>query len=127
MVTLGSDTTLSRVQDLWARVLEHIRGSIQPKQFDLWFRRIRVVDLDDQHITLEVPNRFFRDWVRSFYLTSIAKAVEVESGRQLDVEFLIASDPDLPEPEGWIEKVVGQFSVRRNSLEGTMGDATNSR
>ena len=35
MVTLGSDTTLSRVQDLWARVLEHIRGSIQPKQFDL--------------------------------------------------------------------------------------------
>jgi chromosomal replication initiator protein len=97
MGTLGSEPTLERIQDLWSRVLDHIRASIQPKQFDLWFRRIQVVDLDDREITLEVPNRFFRDWVRSFYLSSLRKALETESGRILDVQFLISTDPDLPE------------------------------
>jgi chromosomal replication initiator protein len=95
---LGSDTALADAQDLWSRTLGHIRRTVQPKQFDLWFRAIRVVGLDDDHIALEVPNRFFRDWVRDYYLASLRQALETETGRVLDVHFLIAADQETPYP-----------------------------
>jgi chromosomal replication initiator protein len=83
---------------VWSSVLEHIRGTVQPKQFDLWFRRIRVLDLQNDFIVLEVPNKFFRDWVRSFYLISIRKALELETGRDLEVRFLIARETEQETP-----------------------------
>lgn len=97
---MGPESAVTRVQDLWSRVLEHIRGSIQPKQFDLWFRNIRVVDVQEDRIALEVPNRFFRDWIRDFYLPAIRKALELETGRALDIDFLISADtpPTLTPP-----------------------------
>jgi chromosomal replication initiator protein len=90
---LGPESAVSRAQDTWSRSLEHIRSSVQPKQFDLWFRNIRVIDLQDDGITLEVPNRFFRDWVRDFYLGSLRRALEIETGRSLEIDFIIATDP----------------------------------
>jgi len=89
---LGPENALGIAQDLWARVLGRIRRKVQPKQFDLWFRRITVADLDEGAITLEVPNRFFRDWVQNFYLSSLRAALEAETGRELDIEFIVVAE-----------------------------------
>ncbi len=91
------DPPANPVRELWDRVLEHVREKVQPKQFELWFRQIEILDVDDETVTLEVPNRFFRDWVNSYYREEIADAVAAETGSVREVRFLVKRDAPLPE------------------------------
>ena len=91
------DPRTSSVRGLWDRVLEHVRRNVQPKQFDLWFRQIEILDAGDGSVTLEVPNRFFRDWVNTYYRDEIAEAVALETGSPCEVRFLVKRDAPVPE------------------------------
>ena len=66
-----SDTTMA---ELWAEALTEIKERIGKQNFEAWIKPIRFVHKNKNEIVLEVPNKFFRDWLTEHYLHHIETA-----------------------------------------------------
>ena len=73
------------MEEFWFPIVDKLKAQIQEKSFDTWIRPINVVSLDDESLTLGVPNTFFRDWVSEHYLNTIRVAVNEVTGRDYSV------------------------------------------
>jgi len=83
MTALGSDT--------WKKAVEQIKKKINRQTFERWFLPIRLVDVRDNTFILEVPNKFFKDWVAEKYSRLIEDTLKNSSGRE--VSFSLALPP----------------------------------
>ncbi|MCD4690650.1 chromosomal replication initiator protein DnaA [bacterium] len=91
-------TTLT-AGDLWAHCLETIREETEGQSYRTWFEPTRGVELTDGTLKIEVPNRFFADWLEEHYMSLIARAVQEHAGEALKAEFLVSHRrPDEYEP-----------------------------
>ena len=52
---------------IWKNCLDGVNKHISPQHFATWFRPIKVVDGSGSTIELEVPNRFFLEWIKEHY------------------------------------------------------------
>ena len=65
---------------VWNNCLNFIQQNIDPKQFNLWFKPIRPVSLEESTLTVEVPSEFFREYVEDAYLELLKAALKRELG-----------------------------------------------
>ncbi len=56
---------------LWQETLHHLEQNLSPQHFATWIRPIRFAGLEKDVVLLEVPNRFFHDWIRDHYAQTI--------------------------------------------------------
>ncbi|MBI5642342.1 MAG: chromosomal replication initiator protein DnaA [Deltaproteobacteria bacterium] len=56
---------------VWKNTLESVVEHVSPQHFATWFRPIKVVGSSDEGLELEVPNRFFLEWIKEHYLRLI--------------------------------------------------------
>ena len=76
-------------QNLWNKTLSYIRSKIEDTAFQTWFDGIKINAIDDESITLTVPNRFHYEWLESKYRTLINDAVKVSFGKPLIVNYSV--------------------------------------
>ena len=85
--------------DLWARSLEIIREETEHQSYQTWFEPTRAVEITDDAVRIEVPNRFFADWLEEHYMGLVRRAVGETAGRDLTPVFQVAHKrPDEYEP-----------------------------
>lgn len=63
------------MDELWEGALRQLRETLGKQNFETWIKPIRVQGSDGGEITLEVPNKFFRDWLVEHYLTPIQETL----------------------------------------------------
>ena len=56
---------LKLVKDNWDTVLLYIKSRIEETAFQTWFDCLEVSMVDEESITLLVPNRFHYEWLES--------------------------------------------------------------
>ncbi len=66
----------SSLEDLWKNVLEIIRPKINPSNFEKWFLPLRCIDIKDNNVILEAPNRYIKEWVQDNFLNVILNSFE---------------------------------------------------
>lgn len=59
------------MDELWEEALKHLRERLGKQNFETWIKPIRMQESDGGDLALEVPNKFFRDWLVEHYLTPI--------------------------------------------------------
>jgi chromosomal replication initiator protein len=85
--------------DLWTRCLETIREKTEHQSYQTWFEPTRGVELTDDAVKIEVPNRFFADWLEEHYMSLVRRAVAEHAGKDLNPVFQVAhKSPDEYEP-----------------------------
>jgi chromosomal replication initiator protein len=57
--------------ELWNQALVEVKERIGKQNYDTWIKPIRFASRNKGEIKLEVPNKFFRDWLTEHYLTQI--------------------------------------------------------
>src|SRR5688572_7645351 len=55
--------------ELWNQALAEVKERIGKQNYDAWIKPIRFVSRNKSEIKLEVPNKFFRDWLTEHYLS----------------------------------------------------------
>ena len=55
------------IQNLWQDVQPRIEERIGSQNHEIWVRPIRALGMDGDELELEVPNRYYSDWVRDNY------------------------------------------------------------
>lgn len=102
---------------LWQSVLVEIEKRIRRQQFETWFRCVKALDASPSKLSLAVPNRFYKDWLETYYIPVVAESAAAVTGQSPEVEIRVepgaaawpqadasaqdlspeASDPDGPE------------------------------
>ncbi|MDX1684934.1 MAG: chromosomal replication initiator protein DnaA [Saprospiraceae bacterium] len=80
------------VKTVWNNCLEIIRKNTNPSSFKTWFEPIRAVRLEDDVLTIQVPNKFFYEWIEEHYIGLLRKAIRQEIGEQGGLEYQILVD-----------------------------------
>ena len=87
------------MSDRWLRALETIRSKVGEEYFDRWFQPLRAIEVSPSKLSLQAPNPFFRDWIKSHYAALIQEAVGLETEVELGVATVVApSAPFLTAP-----------------------------
>ena len=75
--------------ELWTRGLAEIRERIDRQNFETWIKPIRFVSRNKNEIILDVPNKFFRDWVAEHYLRQIESLLSNIATQEVKVVFQV--------------------------------------
>ncbi len=59
--------TDSQLAVQWARVRGRLQNEVGDVEYRTWLRQMTLVGLDCEEITVRLPTRFLRDWVRTHY------------------------------------------------------------
>jgi chromosomal replication initiator protein len=79
---------------LWEKCLNIIKEKVSQQNFDTWVRPIRISSLQDNCITLSVPNRFFKDWLDENYHTLIKDSLTSLVGTSVQISFAVYQPPE---------------------------------
>ena len=67
-----------------------IRAETEHQSYQTWFEPTRAVDLTENSLTVEVPNRFFADWLEEHYAPLIRRALSEVAGHDVRPTFHVA-------------------------------------
>ncbi|HUO58034.1 MAG TPA: chromosomal replication initiator protein DnaA [bacterium] len=73
--------------DVWDRCLENLKKDLNRQSFETWFRPTKASVTENNTLTVQVPNEFFRDWIRDHYQPQIQKALKTIHPEQLEIQF----------------------------------------
>ncbi len=63
------------LEDIWNNSLLKIEEKVGSSITELWFKPIKLFQLKEHHATIDIPNRFFRDWIEENYPDLIAESL----------------------------------------------------
>jgi len=78
------------LEEIWEKSLSLIEAKVGNNIFELWFKPMKPVQLKEQQVTLEVPNRFFKEWIEDYYPTLINEVVEGLLGHTVTLKYKIS-------------------------------------
>ena len=82
--------------ELWGKCLSFIKERIQEQAYQTWFDGISAIDLNNEEITLQVPNQFHYEWLESKYRHLIDNALKEYALHPLIVNYsVVISDKKI--------------------------------
>ena len=102
------------LEDIWNNSLSKFEERIGSNVVELWFRPIKLSQVKEQQVTLDIPNRFFKDWIEDSYPDIIAESLEGILGYPVTVRFRIAEkiDPDVKKKDIRLESRKQRLATR---------------
>jgi chromosomal replication initiator protein len=89
-------------QNIWQEALSELRKSVGEQNFDTWIKPVRARQEQPHEVVLEVPNKFFRDWLAENFLVMIRQTLS--NLAHSPVELSLVVNPDLRESHAPPEK-----------------------
>ena len=90
------------MDELWEGALRQLRDKLGKQNFETWIKPIRVRKGDGHEVTLEVPNKFFRDWLVEHFLTPIQETLSALMHQSVKVSVTV--NQQLQQASGTVEK-----------------------
>jgi len=88
---------VNHCEQVWGNCLSFIKENINPQSFKTWFEPIKAVRLKDKSLTIQVPNKFFYEWLEENYVGLLKQSLINELGNNGRLEYQILV-PDHRKP-----------------------------
>jgi chromosomal replication initiator protein len=75
---------------VWSQVQISLKEKLGAQSWEIWIRPIQLASIDKGQVQLEVPNRYYRDWVQHNYATALCQELEEVIGHPVDLQFHVA-------------------------------------
>jgi len=80
------------MENLWPKVIESLRERVGQQNFDIWIKPIRFISMDGENVELEVPNRFFKEWIHEHFSSHINDAFSFLTQKHCHLQFQIRNE-----------------------------------
>ncbi len=77
------------INTIWDNCLHTIKKNVNSQSFKTWFEPIKPVQLVDSSLTIQVPNKFFYEWLEEHYVALLKKTIRDELGSTGKLEYQI--------------------------------------
>jgi len=78
------------MNQLWQKVLQSLKEKVNPQSFETWLKPIKPVSIQENEFKIQVPNRFFQDWIQDNYLSMIKDSLFEETQEHFSISFMFA-------------------------------------
>jgi chromosomal replication initiator protein len=82
---------------IWSNCLQTIKKHVNAQSYKTWFEPIKPVRLEQMALTIQVPNKFFYEWLDEHYVNLLRVAVRQELGDKGRLEYQIVTSNPRPE------------------------------
>ncbi len=96
---------------IWDKCLKSIDEKVGGSVFELWFKPIKLKQIKDDYVVVEIPNRFYKEWIEENYSEIIQNAFREQTGQELTVKYKIAEKQDKE-----VKKFEARIDSRRRAL-----------
>ena len=104
---------MSRSSDrIWEKVLTIIKPQISEQSFTTWFDPLRPLEIENKTLTLEIPNKFFSEWIDEHYHDIIYDALEDVVDSDVRIKYYIRSSNGQSKGNG-----NGNIGIKTDSAE----------
>ncbi len=79
---------------LWERAAGRIRDQLGQIGFETWIGPLNFVGVSSGTVTIEAPNRFFRDWVSERYMRLLKESLTEVAGEPVDVKLTLCEETE---------------------------------
>ncbi len=100
------------IEEVWKKAVESIESEVGGQTFDLWFRPIKLLKFQNQQVILEVPNRFFKEWLDDHYPDLIKETLKRFLKMDIEVRFKLIEKED----DSLFRKIESKMESRRARL-----------
>ncbi|MDF1696905.1 MAG: chromosomal replication initiator protein DnaA [Saprospiraceae bacterium] len=77
---------------VWNKCLSIVRRDISAQSYKTWFEPIKPVRLTSEALTIQVPNKFFYEWLEENFVMELKKALRMTLGDNARLEYQILVD-----------------------------------
>ena len=81
-------------EHVWKQCLSFIQDNIQPQAYKTWFEPIVPVKLQDHALSIQVPSKFFYEWLEDHYVKLLRVALRKELGENARLVYVIKMEND---------------------------------
>src|SRR6056300_1176191 len=94
---------------VWDNCLAFIKDNIQPQAYKTWFLPIKPVKLNDQILSIEVPSKFFYEWLEEHYVKLLKTALQKELGNEARLVYSIRMENTFGNKTAFTENIPSNF------------------
>jgi chromosomal replication initiator protein len=92
-------------ESVWENCLSFIKDNISPQAYKTWFTPIKAVKLTDTALSIQVPSRFFYEWLEEHYIKLLKTALTRELGASAKLIYAIQMENSILGMEPFTEKI----------------------
>ena len=79
-------------KSVWANCLAFIQDNVPPQNYKTWFAPIKPLKLKDNVLSLQVPSKFFYEWLEENYIRLLKIAITRELGEDAKLVYSIVME-----------------------------------
>lgn len=92
-------------QSVWGNCLAFIKDNIQPQAYKTWFEPIVAVKLSNNALSIQVPSKFFYEWLEEHYVKILKVALTKELGEDAKLVYVIKMENTYGNRQPFTEKI----------------------
>ena len=92
-------------QSSWNNCLDFIQDNIQPQAYKTWFEPITPIKLTDKALSIQVPSKFFYEWLEEHYVKLLKIALTQELGEEARLVYVIKMENTLGNKQPFTESI----------------------
>ena len=96
---------------VWDKCLAFIKDNIQPQAYKTWFLPIKPVRLHDNVLSIEVPSKFFYEWLEEHYIKLLKTALQKELGDEARLIYSIRMENTFGSKVAFTENIPSNNKV----------------
>ncbi|WP_062060544.1 chromosomal replication initiator protein DnaA [Aquimarina longa] len=104
-------------QSVWDSCLSFIEDNITPQAFKTWFEPIKAVKLTDSALSIQVPSKFFYEWLEEHYVNLLKVSLTRELGESAKLVYVIRMENTYGNKKPFTEKIPSSNRTPVNSQE----------
>ena len=90
---------------VWNNCLLFIEDNIQPQAYSTWFKPIVPVKITDNVLSIQVPSKFFYEWLEEHYIKILKLALTKELGKDARLVYVIKMENTFGNKAPYTEKI----------------------
>ena len=95
-------------QNTWSNCLEFVRDNINSQAYKTWFEPIKPLKINNGSLSIEVPSKFFYEWLEEHYIKILKVALEKELGKNARLVYVIKMENKFGNSSPFTEKIPSQ-------------------
>ena len=106
-------------KSVWYNCLLFIKDNIQLQAYKTWFEPIIPVKLEGNILSVQVPSKFFYEWLEEHYINLLKLSLNKELGEDAKLVYIIKMENSFGSTKSFTEKIPSQYKpeIESQSIE----------
>ncbi len=92
-------------ESIWNACLNYIQDNIEKQSFNTWFAPIKPMKIQGKVLTVQVPSKFFYEWLEEHYISIIKSSLTKELGKEAKLVYSIVMQNTYGNPNPYTVKI----------------------